>query len=154
MRRWRGDRHSCSTLLCSFALLGLLALPIDYRGGSDQPHSHTLLQLLIDGGDGHLLHAHAMSAEMEASLDVKSWFDPVVGATVAERGVPDRATDVDPGQQHGPASTYSSMPFLLAALIFVAVPIGRLRETVTDSRRLTGRAPLVLLPPPRLAVSV
>jgi hypothetical protein len=146
-------RHSSPwpALIGALALLGLVILPIDYRGGSDQPHAHSLLQLLLDGSDGHLLHTHAASVAHEAATDEASWFDPGTGSAGESAQIPVADTQVDAGQPHGAASTFSSIPMVLVAMIAVMAPIGSRREIIVGTARLAGRQPRVLIPPPRAA---
>jgi hypothetical protein len=128
-------------------------LPIDYRGGSDQPHAHSLVQLIVDSGDGHLSHVHASSAVADASPDARSWFDPIADPVAGGNVAQENEEGIDAGQQHGSVTTYSSIPFLLAAAIVVAVLVGARREAIVASSRLIGRSPRVPLPPPRHAVA-
>jgi hypothetical protein len=134
-------------------LLGLLVLPIDYRGGSDQPHAHSLLQLIVDSGDGHLGHVHASSVAVAPPLNARSWFDPVADPLAGGPVAQANEEGIDAGQQHGSVATYSSIPFLLAAMIVVAVLAGARRAAIVAASRLIGRSPRVPLPPPRLAVA-
>jgi hypothetical protein len=147
------DRPLWSALLSGLALLGLLVLPIDYRGGSVQPHAHSLLQLIVDSGDGHFSHVHAGSVAVDPPANAKSWFDPVADPPAGEPVALENAEGIDSGQQHGSVATYSSIPFLLVAAIVVAAPVGARREAIVAAGRLIGRSPRLPLPPPRLAVA-
>ncbi len=46
-----------SRMLYAVAVVALLAIPVQYRGGADLPHAHALYQLWIPGGYG-LVHHH------------------------------------------------------------------------------------------------
>ncbi|MCA9878789.1 MAG: hypothetical protein KC442_13440, partial [Thermomicrobiales bacterium] len=61
MRRLRAESRFAvwGAPLWTLALLGLLFLPTEYRGGAEAPHSHALLQLLLDAQDGQFAHTHA-----------------------------------------------------------------------------------------------
>ncbi len=126
------------------ALIGLLFLPTEYRGGASTPHSHALLQLLLDAQDGHFAHVHA---HPEASAGVAfDWLDPTVAddAAGATRGGP------DVGGQQESAPALSIITFLV---VLPLLPMTRnaLPRVVPGTRRLNGRTPRVLIPPPRAA---
>jgi hypothetical protein len=142
------DTVSWSARLGALALIGLLLMPIDYRGGAEQPHAHSLLQLLLDASDGHLDHEHAENASFNP-IAAPSWFDPEVGGADAPNDAHAAAEGVDAGQQRHSDSSFSDIPFLLVALI--ALPhVARVRsEVMRDSGPLHGCAPKVLSPPPR-----
>lgn len=131
--------------LWTLALLGLLFIPIDYRGGAETAHSHALLQLLLDAQDGHIQHTHALSEVPTAPVD---WLDPVV---------PDGSADPahahpDLGRQQESAPALSVISFLVLVAIRPLIA-GVLPRVTVETRRLTGRKPQVLSPPPRLATT-
>ena len=127
------------------AIAGILFIPTEYRGGAESPHSHALLQLLLDAQDGHIAHAHSYQNTYRYTDD---WLDPEVSDATASQ---DHARP-DVGQQQERASTVSIMTFLV---LLPAVPMlaGELPRVVPATRRLIGRAPCVLSPPPRASVT-
>jgi hypothetical protein len=126
------------------ALVGLLFLPTEYRGGASAPHGHALLQLLLDAQDGHFAHIHA-HPEAPAGL-ASDWFDPVVAddAADASQGRPDLG-----GQQES-APALSVITFLVV-LPLLPLTQHALPRVFPETRRLNGRTPRVLFPPPRAA---
>lgn len=126
------------------ALIGLLFLPTEYRGGASAPHSHALLQLLLDAQDGHFLHSHA-HAQASAGF-AYDWLDPAVGDDPAggTQGRP------DVGGQPERASAMSIVAFLMV-LPLAPMRASDLPRIFPESRRLNGRTPRVLFPPPKSA---
>lgn len=122
------------------ALAGLLFLPTEYRGGAEAPHSHALLQLLLDAQDGQLAHNHAQPAQ-HGDASAFSWLDP----DVAKAGQP---SPPDAGQQQNSAPTLSIIAFLMV-LPALAPVSGRLPRVSRSARRLLGHTPAILSPPPR-----
>jgi hypothetical protein len=124
------------------ALIGLLFLPTEYRGGASAPHSHALLQLLLDAQDGHFLHIHAQP-EMSAG-HAYGWLDPAVAddAVGTTQGRP------DVGSQQESAPALSIITFLV---VLPQLPMTRnaLPRVLPEIRRLSGLTPRVLFPPPR-----
>lgn len=132
------------------ALLSMLLLPSVFRAGADFPHDHSLLQLLIDASDGVVDHHHvgAGAATTAATLD---WLDPAVSDAAAglADAVGEQSPDVGERQESAPATSGVHLMFSILALL---PAIASVRRTLLEaSRRLTGRAPRVLLPPPRPA---
>lgn len=127
------------------ALVGILFIPTEYRGGASSPHSHALLQLLLDAQDSHFAHTHSYPTTSQAATD---WLDPEVqDATASQEQV-----RPDIGQQQERASTVSIMTFLV---LLPALPMltGEMPRIAPATRRLVGRAPCVLSPPPRVSVT-
>jgi hypothetical protein len=127
------------------ALIGLLFLPTEYRGGASMPHSHALLQLLLDAQDGHFLHTHAHPAASAGFA--YDWLEPVV--TEKSAGAPQAHSELGGQQQSAP--TLSIISFLVM-LPLLSLMRNALPRVVPEARRLFGRMPRVLSPPPRVAV--
>jgi hypothetical protein len=142
-----GRDNGGRALFAGLALLGLLIMPIDYRGGDTHPHAHSLLQLVLDASDGVLLHDHADPRPTSGGTVQRSWFDPDTPVTSSERGTSEGAT-------HGVVDSYSGIPFLLAALVTVTFAVGFEIEKSIDSDRLRGCIPEILCPPPQAAIAV
>lgn len=125
------------------ALIGLLFLPTEYRGGATTPHSHALLQLLLDAQDGHFLHAHAHQGAFDGFA--YDWLDPAVADAAAGTA----QAQPDAGGQQERASAISIVSFLV---MLPALPTMRhaLPRVSPRTLRLNGCAPRVLSPPPRL----
>jgi hypothetical protein len=125
------------------ALIGLLFLPTEYRGGASVPHSHALLQLLLDAQDGHFLHTHA---HPEASTGFAyDWLDPAVAD---DAGSTHGRPDVGGQQESAPAL---SIITFLVVLPLLPMTRNALPRVFPETRRLNGRTPRVLIPPPRFA---
>lgn len=137
-------------LLWGMALLSMLLLPSVFRAGADVPHDHSLLQLLLDASDGVIDHHHlGMGAATTASAG--DWFDPAVsdaaGGSADTAG--EQRPDVGERQESVPAA--SGVHLILSMLLFLPVIASLRRIDGEPSRRLSGCAPRVLLPPPRPA---
>lgn len=128
------------------ALVGLLFLPTEYRGGAVAPHSHALLQLLLDAQDGRFEHVHAHHASSSAAAH--DWLDPAVAEDASSTAHP----RPDVGQQQESAPALSVVTFLVVLPLLPVVPDG-LPRISPETRRLNGRAPRVLFPPPKPAPS-
>ncbi|MCA9863278.1 MAG: hypothetical protein R2853_08085 [Thermomicrobiales bacterium] len=126
------------------ALIGLLFFPTEYRGGASAPHSHALLQLLMDAQDGQFLHVHAQpGAPAGFAYD---WLDPAV-ADSAEGAAP---AHPDTGGQQERASALAIITFLVVLSLLPAT-LRALPRIFPTTPRLNGRVPRVLAPPPRFA---
>lgn len=139
----------CSSLLWGMALLSLCLLPTDYRAGAETAHAHSLFQLWLDAADGGVFHVHARQlAATDAFAGTVSWFDP----TFAPEGQVQHsaaAQNPDLAHQHDSAPAVSGIDLLLASLAFVPLLSGASEPAPGVIRRLVGRSPQVLPPPPR-----
>jgi hypothetical protein len=149
VRRRFGDFGTASWpgFLWCLALLGLLLLSSDYRAGAEVAHAHSLVQLWADAHDGVIYHQHHqhLGADVAASRDPSlSWFDPAVGeASNAEEAAP------DVGKHQDSAPVTSGVHLLLVAVAALVVAAASAAPTFGPAPRLAGRAPRILLPPPR-----
>ncbi len=128
------------------AVIALLAMPVQYRGGAALPHPHALFQLWTPGGHGlmhHDPHAGERALSMNASGEGNSGSRVVVAVA-------------DPG---GPALTAMTTLAEKAAALTVVVATALLllldRPTVGGqlARRLVGFTSRPTDPPPRWVVS-
>jgi hypothetical protein len=139
----------CISLLWGMALLSLCLLPTDYRAGAETPHAHSLFQLWLDAADGGVFHVHAAQlAASDALTGTVSWFDPTFAH---ERQVQHSAATQNPdlAHQHDSAPAVSGIDLLLATLAFMPLLLAARQPEPSVSRRLIGRSPQVLSPPPR-----
>jgi hypothetical protein len=126
-------------LLRALAVLGLLLLPIQMRAGTQHPHPHALLHLLLDASDGSFDH-HTLG-EAAASLPHDH------SGTVAEAGdqqpdIPTLGTSV---------SALGGLAILTALIASLMIP-PRLAERIWLSPACwRGRFPALEPPPPRIA---
>jgi hypothetical protein len=137
---WTFRSPSCSGLLWSLALLGVILLPSQYRAGADIAHGHSLVQLWIDAADGAVHHHHEGSP---AQVDPHH-SSPTSGslfATGEERP--------DIGEHDDSTPTSSGVHLLLSVIPALAAVATRPRPAAGPDRCLTGQTPRVLLPPPR-----
>ena len=124
------------------AVLGLLALPVEYRGGAERPHAHAAVQLWFDAAHGAIGH-HARA----------------VGATASDAAPPSpemvHASGLDADESDTPrlsALTLSAGRILfLAAGIVIPLPVllHRRRPGWLLPEILTGSLPNPETPPPR-----
>lgn len=139
---------NCSRLLWVMAILSLCLLPTDYRAGAATAHAHSLFQLWVDAADGGVFHDHAgQPATSDILPGMMSWFDP--SFDLAHDHHTGAAQNPDVAHQHDSAPTVSGMDLLLATLsLLPLVAVARTPEP-DIGRRLVGRSPRVLAPPPR-----
>jgi hypothetical protein len=129
------------------ALLGLLLLPSDYRAGAESAHAHSLVQLWADATDGaiyHQHHIHRAGAIEMAPNSMVSWFDPAVGEP---SGAGETSPDVGEHQETAPVT--GGVHLLLVTVTAPIVVAAETEPTFGPERRLAGRFPRILLPPPR-----
>lgn len=126
------------------ALVGILLIPTEYRGGAGTLHSHALFQLLLDASDGQVAHTHSHVTPRSYATD---WLDPQIldPASSQERVRP------DVGQQQERVSAVSIITFVLLLPHVLMIPSALPRVSPTP-RRLVGMTLRVLSPPPRAAV--
>jgi hypothetical protein len=134
-------------LLWSLAIVGLLMFPCDFRAGAEFAHPHSLLQLLLDAADGTIDHHHADDLDA-AHRQAVDWLDPVVGVALATAHT-DRHAQPDVGDQQQSAPSISALPLLLAGVALLPPLAGGAMPAPAPVRRLAGRMPRVLVPPPR-----
>lgn len=130
--------------LWTLALIGLLFLPTEYRGGAPAPHSHALLQLLLDAQDGQFAHIHAHTGASAAPA--YDWLDPGVADAAAGKAQP--RPDVGQQQEGAPALSIITFVVVLPQLPVVLDVLPRISH---ETRRLHGHSLRVLSPPPKLA---
>lgn len=141
-------------LFWGMALLGLFLLPSDYRAGAETGHSHSLIQLWLDAGDGQVRHEHFRTRTPNSFLaQASSWFEPEVNDVSTDQASQIEHETSDVGDQHESAPTASEfhLNLLPATLTLLSgtheMPIAR------SDRRLAGLSPPILLPPPRWTLS-
>ena len=141
------DRRGTRRLVWAAALLGVLALPVQYRGGVDLPHAHAALQLWTDPADGAFDHHAGPYAHPTGG-----------GAPNAGVAVQTRATtvvlaeDADAPRLSPRTLSAERVPLLIAAIV-LALPAmaGRRCPVWAPPRAWTGGVPSHETPPPRLA---
>ena len=124
------------------ALLGLLACPLEYRGGAEFPHAHAIFQLFYDAAHGSIDHHHddGDPATDDADNPPPAPHDPVLtpaGARVSPMG----------------ESVDGLVVALAAAAIWLVGRQGRWPEPPAD-RFGDGERPAPEPPPPRLRFAV
>lgn len=133
-------------ILWALALVGLFLLPSDFRAGSESIHGHSLVHLLIDAADGRIDHRHADNDGLRP-VAVLDWLDPSVQDPAASDVR--SAGSIDVGEHQESTSVSSGVHLLLVPLMLVPALVGPRQRAIVPGVRLTGRSPLVLLPPPR-----
>ena len=122
--------------------LGLLALPVEYRGGAERPHAHATYQLWYDAAHGSVAH-HYRGEDADGTGDHDAGAPPALG-TAAE---PDGA---DVPRLVGSTIGVVKMPLLVAAIsLLVAPPAARSLAVWPAAPTLIGRSPGTETPPPR-----
>jgi len=125
-------------LVRALALIGLFMLPVQMHAGTEQPHPHALVQLLLDASDGVIDHhvGYDEGAHLHDQRDA-------VTAGGAHR--PDMPAVGDSIQTGGSLA-------LLATLVIALLlsPAGSTRVW-SAARQWHGRIPTLEPPPPRHA---
>lgn len=133
--------------LWTLALLGLVLLPLNYRGGGDVSHGHSLLQLWADAADGTIdHHHHPTHAAPLAGLD---WLAPEVSIESAASADIQQPHPPDVGDHEDSLPMPGTIPFLVASLAVVRAPRTPLAAPERRANLPAGRAPAVPIPPPR-----
>ena len=121
------------------ALCGLAMLPVEYRGGAEDPHPHAAYQLWYDAAHGSVAHHHAMGdAPTEAhhgEASTPAWVD-------------EDGTDVP--RLVGLSIGAVKVPLIATAVVLLTSPATtRSRAAWPAARVLVGRFPWAETPPPR-----
>jgi hypothetical protein len=127
------------SLLRALALVGLCLLPIQMRAGTQHPHPHALLHLLLDASDGSFDH-HTLGEEPAAPTHDH-------GAAVAEAGghqpdIPTLGTSV---------SALGGLAILAALVTFLMIPPPLAERLWLFAACWRGRFPGLEPPPPRIS---
>ena len=140
------ERRGSGRLLWIAALLGVFALPVEYRGGAELPHAHAALQLWSDAADGAFDH-HADShrhrvegGEADASPAGHGW----AATSIVPAGDPD-------APQLSPLTLSADrVPLLVAGIVLSVPPLHRRRRAAwSPAAVLRGAPPRPETPPPR-----
>jgi hypothetical protein len=123
------------------ALLGLLACPIDYRGGAEMPHAHAVFQLIYDAAHGSIDHHH----DDGDPAPVEDFGDRRAGAPAPE-------ASAAPGARLSPMSeSVEGLVLALGVVAFVSETGWERRLTPAADVRRDGQRPSPEPPPPRQA---
>lgn len=129
------------SLVVLAAIVGLLALPVEYRGGASSPHAHAAYQLWYDAAHGSVAHHHVGGDRPRdlAGLDAARRHPAWAIAVDAAEDVP-RVVALSIGA--------SKIPLLAVAVRVVAIPSHR-RPVWPVPGALRGRRLAPEPPPPR-----
>ncbi|MDP9359517.1 MAG: hypothetical protein M3R02_30375 [Chloroflexota bacterium] len=135
-----------SRTLYAVAVVALLAIPVQYRGGADLPHAHALYQLWIPGGYG-LVHHHPHVGERVLSMNLS-------GEANGPPDVVGTRADAD-GPALAAMTTLAEKSASLAVTVAAALLLLLDRPAVSGQRacRLVGFTWRPADPPPRWADS-
>jgi hypothetical protein len=130
-------------LVLLVAALSLLAMPVTYSGGAEEPHAHVFFQVWIDAAYGSFDHHHADADAMPHHDGGRS------AAPLAARA----HTDSD-----GPTTSAPTAPEVreLALAPLAGAPPASRRVGPAPARplpTLLGRTERPLLPPPRFVAA-
>ncbi len=137
-----GTQPSRSRVVPLVAMIALLSMPVQYRGGAALPHPHALFQLWSPGGHGLVHHDPHADA-------------PIPGMNVSERTNGDPNVVLGAAFRDQPALTAMTMLGEQAAVVGVVILAALLlvfdRSTFRGdvSRRLVGFTLAPIHPPPR-----
>lgn len=126
------------------AVLGLLALPVEYRGGAKEPHAHAAYQLWYDAAHGSVAHHHTGAighAHRAEGRETRAVAPPLPAAAVeAGEDVPRLVTLSIGG---------TKIPVLLTVVLVAILVSIRLRLAWREPRVVVGRTSPPATPPPR-----
>lgn len=137
-------RRSSGRLLWVAAVLGLLALPVEYRGGAERPHAHAAYQLWYDAAHGSVAHHHRGDDHSGAAHAAV----PAASGSAAVEAVGAAATDAP--RLVGLSIGVTKVPLVATLLVLLAAPISASARVAWPGLPvLIGRSPPVASPPPR-----
>ncbi len=117
----------------ALALLSLFLLPIQMRAGTQHPHPHALLQLVLDASDGALDHHTLGEAAASAAHDHSA-------ASDHQPDIPTLSPSV---------SALGGLAILAALITSLMIPPRLAERTWPQLARWRGRFPALEPPPPR-----
>ncbi len=141
----RGPRR----LLFALLALGMLSMPVQYRGGADFAHPHAVFQLWFDAARGTTDHFH-MNAMSQA----------IAGTHTMHATVPERPAEVQTAPPTGPTIAGLTSGVEQAAAIGAALAVagfvlfGHVALATRTTRVLTGQFLQPEAPPPRLIAAL
>lgn len=125
------------------ALLCLLTMPVEYRGGGGQTHPHASLQFWTEAAGGSLIHHHDGSHRQESRESSHQ--------EIAYR---------IPGDQEAPSLTTAAVsqkyaPVAIAGAVgsYAVIPGARASRSLLIHAGATGENPAPTTPPPRFAAA-
>ena len=121
----------------ALALLSLLLLPIQMRAGTQHPHPHALLQLVLDASDGSFDHHTLGEAAASPAHDHSGDFAATDGH---QPDVPSLGPFV---------SALGGLAILAALITSLLIPPPLAERTWLQPTRCRGRFPTLEPPPPR-----
>ena len=127
------------SLFRALALVGLCLLPIQMRAGTQQPHPHALVHLLLDASDGSFDH-HTLGEEPAAPTHDHS--GAVTEAGGQQPDIPTLGTSV---------SALGGLAILAALVISLVIPASLAERIWLFPACWRGRFPALEPPPPRIA---
>ena len=123
------------------AICGLAMLPVEYRGGAEEPHPHAAYQLWYDAAHGSVAHHHA-------------WGEAAAEAHHAPASTPAwvGGDDSDVPRLVGLSIGAVKVPLIATAVVLlISTATRRARAAWPAARVLVGRFPRAETPPPRPA---
>jgi hypothetical protein len=127
------------------AALGLLTMPVEYRGGAEEAHPHALVQFWAEAGRGSLSHHHrdgSRHRDFEGTREI------------AVHEIPYHATgdaDFPRLSEATTAQKYAPIAVAIAGVLFTVVLTTRVQRSRSAVKRLQGMNPIPTVPPPRLS---
>ena len=128
------------SLAWAMALMSLVLLPVNYRAGAELAHAHSLPQVLLDAANG-TVHHHGKG--------VADWLEPAVSDDVGVAATMAGDEKPDAGQQQDSAPVTSGIHLLLVVAALLALAAAGSSLDPVRPRKLAGRVPRILAPPPR-----
>jgi hypothetical protein len=130
---------SLPSLLRALALVGLCLLPIQMRAGTQHPHPHALLHLLLDASDGSFDH-HTLGEE--PAIPTHDHSGAVAATGDHQLDIPTLGTSV---------SALGGLAILAALVTFLMIPPPLAERIWLFPSCWRGRFPALEPPPPRIA---
>lgn len=129
-------------LFCLAAIIGLLALPVEYRGGAREPHAHAAYQIWYDAAHGSVAHHHTGGDDGAHRVDILLPRQDAAPVPTA-----DAAADVPRLVSLTIGAT--KIPLLVIAVLITTLFSTPLRPAWPPPRFAAGRGPRPETPPPR-----
>ncbi|HEV2067292.1 MAG TPA: hypothetical protein VGR08_10675 [Thermomicrobiales bacterium] len=127
------------------AALGLLAMPVEYRGGAEGAHPHAVIQFWAEAGRGSLSHHHRDGShhrDFEGAREIAA--DEIAYHATGEADFP-RLFEATTSQKYAPIAV------AIAGVLFTVVLTTRAQRSHIAVKRPKGMNPMPTVPPPRLS---
>lgn len=145
----RASRSLVGRVLFTLAAIGLLAMPVEYRGGAEQAHPHVFFQLWIDAAHHSFDHHLARDLQPAAVTMSHPRSQAQPGKPIVGQEPTFRSDDLDaPSLSTLLVPETRGIALMVSGDVLLAM-VARGRLPVPNATTLTGSLPRPEAPPPR-----